>query len=126
PEYGPVACRRVREKFKVVLIDEFQDTDPLQWDILRLAFHGHTTLVLVGDPKQAIYAFRGAEVLSYLDAVDQADAHQELTTNWRSDPGLLAALEHLYGGAALGNEGIVAHPVEASHKKSRLFGPVPM
>ena len=126
PEYGPVACRRVREKFKVVLIDEFQDTDPLQWDILRLAFHGHTTLVLVGDPKQAIYAFRGAEVLSYLDAVDQADAHQELTTNWRSDPGLLAALEHLYGGAALGNEGIVAHSVEASHKNSRLFGPVPM
>ncbi|KJF20774.1 AAA family ATPase [Rhodococcus sp. AD45-ID] len=122
PDYGQEACRRVREKFRVVLIDEFQDTDPLQWDILRLAFHGHTTLVLVGDPKQAIYAFRGAEVLSYLDAVQQADSHQELTTNWRSDPGLLAALEHLYGGAALGNDSIVAHPVASSHKVSRLPG----
>ena len=120
PDYGPEACRRVREKFRVVLIDEFQDTDPLQWEILRLAFHGQTTLVLVGDPKQAIYAFRGAEVLSYLDAVRQADSHQELTTNWRSDPGVLTALQHLYGGAALGNEDIVAHPVAPSHKVSRI------
>ena len=47
------------------------------------------TLVLVGDPKQAIYAFRGAEVLSYLDAVRSPDRHQELTTNWRSDQELL-------------------------------------
>lgn len=126
PDYGAEACRRVREKFRVVLIDEFQDTDPLQWEILRRAFHGHTTLVLVGDPKQAIYAFRGAEVLSYLDAVQHADSHQELSTNWRSDPGVLTALEHLYGGAALGNTNIIAHPVAASHQVSRLSGQMPM
>ncbi|MGV9410660.1 UvrD-helicase domain-containing protein [Nocardia sp. NPDC003693] len=122
PEHGDRACRRIRDRFQVALVDEFQDTDPLQWDILRRAFHGHTTLVLVGDPKQAIYAFRGAEVLSYLDAVVHADAKRELTTNWRSDAGLLAALEHLHGGAALGHKEITVHRVAATRDFSRLSG----
>ncbi|PXX59145.1 exodeoxyribonuclease V beta subunit [Nocardia tenerifensis] len=121
-EHGPRACRRIRERYRVALVDEFQDTDPLQWDILRRAFHGHTTLVLVGDPKQAIYAFRGAEVLSYLDAVAHADTRKELTTNWRSDAGLLAALDHLQGGAALGHKEITVYPVAATRSWSRLSG----
>ncbi|MFD6160718.1 UvrD-helicase domain-containing protein [Nocardia sp. NPDC060256] len=122
-EHGPRACRRIRERYRVALVDEFQDTDPLQWDILRRSFHGHTTLVLVGDPKQAIYAFRGAEVLSYLDAVAHADTRKELTTNWRSDAGLLAALDHLQGGAALGHKEITVYPVAATRPWSRLSGP---
>ncbi|WP_433665394.1 UvrD-helicase domain-containing protein [Nocardia sp. CA-128927] len=122
-EHGPRACRRIRERYRVALVDEFQDTDPLQWDILRRSFHGHTTLVLVGDPKQAIYAFRGAEVLSYLDAVAHADTRKELTTNWRSDAGLLAALDHLQGGAALGHKEITVYPVNATRPWSRLAGP---
>ncbi len=53
----------------MVLVDEFQDTDPAQWEILRLAFgEGGATLVLIADPKQAIYAFRGADVYAYLEA----------------------------------------------------------
>ncbi|WP_225727533.1 MULTISPECIES: UvrD-helicase domain-containing protein [unclassified Nocardia] len=123
PAHGPRACRRIRERYRVALVDEFQDTDPLQWDILRRAFHGHATLVLVGDPKQAIYAFRGAEVLSYLDAVAHADTRSELTTNWRSDAGLLAALDHLHGGAALGHRDILVHPVAATRPWTRLSGP---
>ncbi|WP_330254713.1 UvrD-helicase domain-containing protein [Nocardia sp. NBC_00565] len=123
PEHGPRACRRIRDRYRVALVDEFQDTDPLQWDILRLAFHGHSTLVLVGDPKQAIYAFRGAEVLSYLDAVAHADTRKELTDNWRSDAGLLAALDHLQGGAALGHKEITVYPVAATRGWSRLSGP---
>ncbi|MFD0363221.1 UvrD-helicase domain-containing protein [Nocardia sp. GCM10030253] len=123
PAHGPRACRRIRDRYRVALVDEFQDTDPLQWDILRLAFHGHSTLVLVGDPKQAIYAFRGAEVLSYLDAVEHADTRKELTTNWRSDAGLLAALDHLHGGAALGHKEIAVYPVAATRPWSRLSGP---
>ncbi|WP_328413008.1 UvrD-helicase domain-containing protein [Nocardia sp. NBC_00403] len=123
PTHGPRACRRIRNRYRVALVDEFQDTDPLQWDILRLAFHGHSTLVLVGDPKQAIYAFRGAEVLSYLDAVQHADTRKELTTNWRSDAGLLAALDHLHGGAALGHKEIAVYPVAATRPWSRLSGP---
>ena len=58
----------------------------MQWDILRLAFHGHATLVLIGDPKQAIYAFRGADVHAYLAAGEAADHRATLAQNWRSDP----------------------------------------
>ncbi|MET8779351.1 UvrD-helicase domain-containing protein [Nocardia sp. NPDC004654] len=123
PDHGPRACARIRDRYRVALVDEFQDTDPLQWDILRRSFHGETTLVLVGDPKQAIYAFRGAEVLSYLDAVAHADRRSELTTNWRSDAGLLAALERLQGGAALGHPEITVYPVAATRPWSRLSGP---
>jgi exodeoxyribonuclease V beta subunit len=60
---GAAAAVRLRERYQVVLVDEFQDTDPIQWDILRLAFGPAatgpaTTLILIGDPKQAIYSFR--------------------------------------------------------------------
>jgi exodeoxyribonuclease V beta subunit len=122
PEHGEASCARVRERFRVVLVDEFQDTDPVQWEVLRRAFAGHTTLVLIGDPKQAIYAFRGAEVLSYLDAVRLADRHETLGTNWRSDADLVRALDHVYGGAALGHPDIVVHPVSAAHAGRRLPG----
>lgn len=120
PVHGERARGRIRDRFRVVLVDEFQDTDPLQWDILRGAFHGHRTLVLVGDPKQAIYAFRGAEVFSYLDAVAQADRRRELTVNRRSDAGLLTALEHVMGGATLGHKEIAVHPVRAVRPWTRL------
>ncbi|MGW0179221.1 UvrD-helicase domain-containing protein [Nocardia sp. NPDC003345] len=123
PRRGAAACRRIRDRYRVVLVDEFQDTDPLQWEILRRAFHGHRPLILVGDPKQAIYAFRGAEVLSYLDAVGHATARRELTTNRRSDAGLLRALEQLLGGAALGHDEIVVAPVAPTQPWSRLTGP---
>lgn len=123
PAHGAAACRRIRDRYRVVLVDEFQDTDPLQWEILRRAFHGYNTLVLVGDPKQSIYAFRGAEVLSYLDAVGHATARCELTTNRRSDAGLLTALDHLLGGAALGHDEIVVPAVTATQPWSRLSGP---
>ncbi|MBJ8346504.1 UvrD-helicase domain-containing protein [Antrihabitans sp. YC2-6] len=127
PEHGDAACRRIRDRYRVVLVDEFQDTDPIQWEILRRAFHGSTTLVLVGDPKQAIYAFRGAEVSSYLSAVRLADSRQELTKNFRSDAGLLTALDHLYGGAALGHPEIVVHQVDPSDPaKSRLASGKPL
>ncbi|NNH69449.1 UvrD-helicase domain-containing protein [Nocardia uniformis] len=122
-EHGEQACRRIRDRFRVALVDEFQDTDPLQWDILRRAFHGHATLVLVGDPKQAIYAFRGAEVLSYLTAVEVADSRKELTVNWRSDAGLLRALAHVQSGAALGHTEIAVNPVEPTRPWTRLTGP---
>ncbi len=122
PVHGERARDRIRERFRVALVDEFQDTDPLQWEILRRCFHGHATLVLVGDPKQAIYAFRGAEVLSYLDAVAVADQRRELTVNRRSDAGLLGALDHLMGGATLGHKEIGVHPVAAVRPHTRLSG----
>ena len=126
PVVGERACERIRNTFTVVLVDEFQDTDPLQWDILRRCFHGHRRLILVGDPKQSIYGFRGAEVLSYLAAVSSADTLQALDVNRRSDGALVDALGHLYGEAALGHPGIVVHPVSAAHPGSRLDGRPPL
>jgi exodeoxyribonuclease V beta subunit len=115
------AAARLRSRYRVVLVDEFQDTDPLQWGILR-HFAGHLPLVLIGDPKQAIYAFRGADVVSYLDAARQADGHATLARNWRSDAGLLRALDTVFGGAALGDLRIVVREVESAHPVPRLAG----
>jgi exodeoxyribonuclease V beta subunit len=113
---GPVARERLRSRFAVVLVDEFQDTDPVQWEVLRLAFHGERTLVLIGDPKQAIYAFRGADVHAYLAAAGAADHRRTLGTNWRSDESLLAGLGSLFRGAALGDADIVVRPVDAGQE----------
>jgi exodeoxyribonuclease V beta subunit len=126
PVHGEAGCARVRERYRVVLVDEFQDTDPVQWEVLQRAFHGATTLVLIGDPKQAIYAFRGAEVLSYLDAVRQADRHETLGVNHRTDADLVRGLDVLYGGAALGHPDIAVRPVQAARAGSRLPGEVPL
>jgi exodeoxyribonuclease V beta subunit len=122
PSSGPVACDRVATRYRVVMVDEFQDTDPVQWEILRRAFHGRTTLVLIGDPKQAIYAFRGGDVTTYLAAAREATSEATLGTNWRSDACLLGALDLLFGGAALGHPRIVVRPVEAAHPEPRLSG----
>ena len=122
PHFGSVASARIRARYQVVLVDEFQDTDPLQWEILQRAFGGRVTLILVGDPKQAIYAFRGADVQTYLGAVSDAGRPAQLVVNRRSDDGLLRALDHLYGGAALGDDAIIVGPIESFHKESRIDG----
>ncbi len=122
PSSGTVACDRVAARYRVVMVDEFQDTDPVQWQILDRAFHGRTTLVLIGDPKQAIYAFRGGDVTTYLAAAAEATTEATLGTNWRSDACLLGALDLLFGGAALGHRRIVVRPVEAAHPEPRLTG----
>lgn len=123
PATGPDACARVRARYRVVMVDEFQDTDPVQWEILDRAFHGHRTLVLIGDPKQAIYAFRGADVVTYLRAVGAAAATETLGTNWRSDAPLVKALGHLWNGVPLGDPRILVHPVGAHHAERSLTGP---
>ncbi len=120
PVTGPDAVDLLRARYRVVLVDEFQDTDPVQWDIVHRAFHGHTTLILIGDPKQAIYRFRGADVQAYLAAVSAADRHGTLTTNWRSDEAVVDAVDELFAGAALGDPRIVVRPVRASHTEPRV------
>src|SRR4051812_35205355 len=122
-ESGEIAAARLRARYRVVLVDEFQDTDPVQWQIMRTAFgDGSTTLVLIGDPKQAIYAFRGADVYAYIEAARTAGAQATLTTNWRSDQGLLDAYDAVFGGAKLGHEGIVYRQVHAANAGGRLLG----
>jgi exodeoxyribonuclease V beta subunit len=119
PDTGPDACARIRNRFGIVLVDEFQDTDPVQWEILERTFHGHLTLVLIGDPKQAIYAFRGADVVTYLLATEHADSEATLGTNWRSDESLLRALHDILGDVALGDPRILVHPVDAAEPGRR-------
>jgi exodeoxyribonuclease V beta subunit len=115
PETGAVACGRLRARYHIVLVDEFQDTDPVQWSILRTAFHEHRTLVLIGDPKQAIYGFRGADVHAYLEAKGSASLVRTLPTNWRSDALLLDGLAAVFHGAALGDPRIRVLPVKSEH-----------
>ncbi len=119
------ARQRMRQRWKVVLVDEFQDTDPVQWQVLDRAFTGHATMVLIGDPKQAIYAFRGGDVTTYLQAAATATTRKTLTTNWRSDTALLDSLQAMMRGAALGDEAIVVRDVAAHHEGSRLAGAGP-
>ncbi len=115
-----VARKLIRKKYKVVLVDEFQDTDPVQWKILERAFVGHSTLVLIGDPKQAIYAFRGGDIYTYLLAAKAADVHRTLSTNFRSDAALVEALGATFAGAELGHSQIVVRQVSANQQQSRL------
>jgi exodeoxyribonuclease V beta subunit len=122
PETGDDACDRIRTRYRIVLVDEFQDTDPVQWQILERAFHGHRTLVLIGDPKQAIYAFRGADVVTYLAAKDVAASEATLGTNWRSDRPLVDGLRHVLGDTALGDPRIRVHEVAAHHGEASLVG----
>ncbi len=113
----------------MVLVDEFQDTDPVQWDIMHEAFgRGGATLVLIGDPKQAIYAFRGADVHAYLQAQRVVRSEWTLDVNWRSDEALLEAYDALFGDAQLGYADITYRPIRAAdaHQEPRLVGaPVP-
>ena len=118
---GDALCERLRARWELVLVDEFQDTDRLQWEVLERAFAGTgRRLVLIGDPKQAIYAFRGADVQAYLGAADHAVALHTLNTNWRSDQALIDAYDALLGGAQLGHERIAYRTVSAHHVASRL------
>ena len=122
---GAAARRRLRERYDVVLVDEFQDTDPVQWDIMREAFgQGGATLVLIGDPKQAIYAFRGADVHAYLNARSAVQSEWTLDVNWRSDAGLLEAFDALFAGATLGDAGIAYRTIRAApaNEAPRLVG----
>ena len=73
--HGGELARVLRGKYRVALIDESQDTDPRQFEIFEKIFvDSELRLVLVGDPKQAIYAFRGADVNTYLAAREMAAA----------------------------------------------------
>ena len=113
---------RMHQRWPIVMVDEFQDTDPVQWKVIDRAFTGRSTLILIGDPKQAIYAFRGGDIVTYLKAAQTAGVQKTLATNWRSDGDLVQRLQVILRGAALGDPRIVVHPVDAHHTGSRLSG----
>ena len=116
---GSTVLQMLRSRFRVGLIDEFQDTDATQWRIFSKLFLEDSahTLVVVGDPKQAIYGFRGADVDTYLSAKDVASGAaggrglgvRELGTNYRSDGALLGALNGLFDGAHFDEAGRISY-----------------
>src|ERR1700744_1797503 len=113
---------RMYQRWPIVMVDEFQDTDQVQWQVIDRAFSGRSTLILIGDPKQAIYAFRGGDIVTYLDAAKTAGEQKTLPTNWRSDAALLQRLQVVLRGAQLGAPAIVVDDVEAHHQGHRLAG----
>jgi exodeoxyribonuclease V beta subunit len=88
---------QIRRKYKAALIDEFQDTDPVQYEIFSNLFDSNeSVLFIIGDPKQAIYSFRGADIFSYINAASKAGSKSTLTENWRSVPGLIDAVNAVF------------------------------
>lgn len=125
----------LRARYRVVLIDEFQDTDPVQCRIFQKAFQEAPTapggkpraFVMIGDPKQSIYRFRGADIRSYLSATDQtpeADRHS-MGTNWRSDRSLVSAVQAVFASAdnPFLEEKIPLPPVSGHHVDRFHDGP---
>ncbi|MCW3479992.1 exodeoxyribonuclease V subunit beta [Neisseriaceae bacterium JH1-16] len=97
PVSGPLLAEHMARSWQLALIDEFQDTDPVQYAIFRAGFiERGRPVFLVGDPKQAIYSFRGADIFAYLAARDDAGARYTLSTNHRSTDQLVAAVNALF------------------------------
>ncbi|MGY0195006.1 UvrD-helicase domain-containing protein [Leptothrix sp. BB-4] len=142
---GEVLAQRIRTQFPVALIDEFQDTSPLQFRLFDRIYRSaedrpETGLLLIGDPKQSIYGFRGADIYSYLRArLATAGRHHALGTNYRSTEALVAAVNHVFaqaqaerpsGAFALGRDGQQALPFDPVQAQGRddalLHGGLPM
>jgi exodeoxyribonuclease V beta subunit len=98
-DHGRPLADALRARYGAALIDEFQDTDPFQYEIVRRIYgDSDAPVFLVGDPKQAIYAFRGADVFTYVRAREESRTVGHLDRNWRSTPGLVGAVNALFGG----------------------------
>ncbi|OFJ55583.1 UvrD-helicase domain-containing protein [Mycolicibacterium grossiae] len=116
------ARTRMHQRWPIVMVDEFQDTDLVQWQVIDRAFSDRSTVVLIGDPKQAIYAFRGGDIVTYLAAAETAGDRRTLGTNWRSDGALVERLQAVLRGARLGDPRIEVLDVDAAHAGTRLAG----
>ncbi|MFM3649768.1 exodeoxyribonuclease V subunit beta [Klebsiella pneumoniae] len=121
---GETLVSAIRQRFPVAMIDEFQDTDPQQYRIFRRIWRRQpeTALLLIGDPKQAIYAFRGADIFTYMKARGDVAAHYTLDTNWRSSPGMVGSVNRLF---SLSDNPFMFHeipflPVKAAAKNKGL------
>src|SRR5690606_5491041 len=99
---GAALAQAIREQYPIALVDEFQDTDPVQYEIFdriyRVAENQQDTgIFLIGDPKQAIYSFRNADIYTYLAAREATSGrHYNLTTNYRSSHAMVAAVNALF------------------------------
>ncbi len=112
-------ARTLRARFPAALVDEFQDTDPLQYAIFAALYRGSgAPAFFVGDPKQAIYRFRHADLHAYLHAAQQAGRRSTLRYNQRATPDLIDALNALFGARADAflQPGLAYRPVAAGSR----------
>ncbi|MGM0632376.1 MAG: exodeoxyribonuclease V subunit beta [Pseudomonadota bacterium] len=138
---GETLALHLRRRFPVAMIDEFQDTDPLQYGIFRCIYpdtllsDSHAdpqsadaprrplALIMIGDPKQAIYSFRGGDIFTYMEARRSAEKQRyTLGTNWRSTPGLIEAVNTLFQSrdeAFVYQEAIEFEAVSAADREHR-------
>jgi len=110
-DFSSELAARLLAQFPVALVDEFQDTDPQQFAILQALYFPKNSnnnlestgsaLYLIGDPKQAIYGFRGGDVFAYLAARKACQYHWAMDTNWRSSPSMISAYNRLFWGNKL-------------------------
>lgn len=92
---GVRLANQLAQEYRVALVDEAQDTDPAQNEILDI-LHAHgTALFFIGDPKQSIYAFRGADLFAYARMASHAQRHS-LRYNWRATPSLVKAIQTVF------------------------------
>ena len=98
---GKELARLIGERYPAALIDEFQDTDPVQYDIFSAVYRNGSgkLLYIIGDPKQAIYSFRGADIFAYLRAVKDVHSSFTLQENYRSEDALITAVNTLFDSA---------------------------
>lgn len=98
PIAGPQLLEAIKKQYACAFVDEFQDTDPAQYEIFRKIFRGdgEHNLYLIGDPKQSIYKFRNADIISYLNAAGSGVAKKSLDTNYRSSAEYIAAMNDYF------------------------------
>ncbi len=122
----PQFAQRLGEKYQAALIDEFQDTDPIQYEIFAQMYReiAEPRVFFVGDPKQAIYGFRGADIHTYLQAAKRAQHQHTLVKNFRSHNALLQALNHLFAQSNNPFRSEIRYePVEAGKAQAAIFLP---
>ena len=129
-EQGTRLAAIIRQQFPVAMIDEFQDTDPVQYQVFSTLYADQpdTTWLMIGDPKQAIYGFRGADIHTYLAARRATKGrHYTLDKNFRSSEALVQAANHLFSYASRYPNGsflyrdIPFSPVKANRRSERFL-----
>lgn len=125
---GQALQEAIRQAYPAAMIDEFQDTDAVQYQIFNQLYPAGAThcLIMIGDPKQAIYAFRGADIFTYMQAKQQVGDGRcfTLDTNWRSEPGMVEAVNQLFSQSPQGflyNQEIPFLPVRSGQTSKQLL-----
>ena len=118
---GELLAQAIRSQYRIAMIDEFQDTDSLQYLTFQTIYMDggdpDVGLFMIGDPKQAIYGFRGADIFTYMQAREQVHSHYTLDTNWRSSDAMVSAINSVFNNSPepfIYNDSIPFEPVNPS------------